>query len=52
MTAITAHAQKNLDFYTRILGMRWVKKTVYQDDISAYHLFFPKEENEYLARFL
>ena len=41
MTAITAHAQKNLDFYTRILGMRWVKKTVYQDDISAYHLFYP-----------
>lgn len=40
VTAITAHAQSNLDFYTRTLGMRLVKKTVNQDDVSAYHLFY------------
>ena len=40
VTAITAHAQANLDFYTRTLGMRLVKKTVNQDDVSAYHLFY------------
>lgn len=40
VTAITANAQANLDFYTRTLGMRLVKKTVNQDDVSAYHLFY------------
>ncbi len=40
VTAVTAHAQANLDFYTRTLGMRLVKKTVNQDDVSAYHLFY------------
>lgn len=40
VTAITAHAQANLDFYTSMLGMRLVKKTVNQDDVSAYHLFY------------
>ncbi len=40
VTAITARAQVNLDFYTRTLGMRLVKKTVNQDDVSAYHLFY------------
>lgn len=40
VTAITAHAQANLDFYTRTLGLRLVKKTVNQDDVSAYHLFY------------
>jgi len=40
VTAITSHARSNLDFYTRILGMRLVKKTVNQDDVSAYHLFY------------
>ena len=40
VTAVTAHAQDNLDFYTRDLGMRLVKKTVNQDDVSAYHLFY------------
>lgn len=40
VTAITAHAQANLDFHTRTLGMRLVKKTVNQDDVSAYHLFY------------
>lgn len=40
VTAVTAHAQANLDFYTDTLGMRLVKKTVNQDDVSAYHLFY------------
>ena len=40
LTAVTAHASKNHRFYTRTLGMRLVKKTVNQDDVSAYHLFY------------
>ncbi|MDR7035375.1 MULTISPECIES: ring-cleaving dioxygenase [Methylobacterium] len=40
LTAITARAADNLAFYTRILGLRLVKKTVNQDDLSAYHLFY------------
>ncbi|WP_173918421.1 ring-cleaving dioxygenase [Halobacillus sp. Marseille-Q1614] len=40
VSAITANAQKNYDFYTNILGMRLVKKTVNQDDTSMYHLFY------------
>lgn len=40
LTAITADAPGNNRFYTKTLGMRRVKKTVNQDDTSAYHLFF------------
>jgi len=40
LTAVTADARGNHDFYTRVLGMRLVKKTVNQDDVSAYHLFY------------
>jgi glyoxalase family protein len=40
LTAITAKAQQNLDFYTKVLGLRLIKKTVNQDDTSAYHLFY------------
>jgi glyoxalase family protein len=40
VTAVTSKAQENLDFYTQVLGMRLVKKTVNQDDVSAYHLFY------------
>jgi glyoxalase family protein len=40
VTAVTAKAQENFDFYTQVLGMRLVKKTVNQDDVSAYHLFY------------
>ncbi len=40
MTAITGDAPLNLAFYTKTLGMRLVKKTVNQDDVSAYHLFY------------
>ena len=40
LTAITADAAANNRFYTDTLGLRRVKKTVNQDDTSAYHLFF------------
>src|SRR4051794_41966255 len=40
LTAVTAHASANHAFYTQTLGLRLVKKTVNQDDVSAYHLFF------------
>src|SRR5689334_24582229 len=40
LTAISADAPGNLRFYTKVLGMRLVKKTVNQDDVSAYHLFY------------
>ncbi|MEA2942774.1 MAG: glyoxalase family protein [Bradyrhizobium sp.] len=40
LTAISAKPRENLSFYTGVLGMRLVKKTVNQDDVSAYHLFY------------
>src|SRR5579864_3257903 len=40
VTAVTAMASQNVAFYTEILGLRLVKKTVNQDDVSAYHLFY------------
>jgi len=40
ITAITSSAEKNYEFFTFTLGMRLVKKTVNQDDIQTYHLFF------------
>jgi glyoxalase family protein len=40
VTAITGDAPGNLRFYTQVLGLRLVKKTVNQDDVSAYHLFY------------
>ena len=40
LTAISARPRENLAFYTGVLGMRLVKKTVNQDDVSAYHLFY------------
>lgn len=40
VSAITASAEKNFDFFTRILGMRLVKKSVNQDNPSSYHLFY------------
>ena len=44
LTAISADAPGNVRFYTRMLGMRLVKKTVNQDDVSAYHLFYADRE--------
>lgn len=43
VTAVTADAPRNLDFYSNVLGLRLVKKTVNQDDVSAYHLFYGDE---------
>jgi glyoxalase family protein len=40
LTAVTAKASENLTFYTGVLGLRLVKKTVNQDDLRAYHLFY------------
>ena len=40
LTAVTANASQNHAFYTQVLGLRLVKKTVNQDDVSAYHLFY------------
>src|SRR5699024_7160666 len=43
VSAHTANAADNYDFYTRMLGMRLVKKTVNQDSPSMYHLFYADE---------
>jgi glyoxalase family protein len=44
ITAITADAQRNVDFYAGVLGLRLVKKTVNQDNPTVYHLFFADEK--------
>jgi glyoxalase family protein len=44
LTAVTADASRNHAFYTKTLGLRLVKKTVHQDDVSAYHLFYADGE--------
>ena len=44
VTCITADAPGNVDFYTRVLGRRMVKKSVNQDDPTVYHLFYADEE--------
>jgi glyoxalase family protein len=44
ITAITADAPRNVDFYGRVLGLRLVKKTVNQDDPTVYHLFYADEK--------
>ena len=43
LSAITSNAAANYDFYTKVLGLRLVKKTVNQDDTSVYHLFYGDE---------
>ena len=40
VTAIASDAQRNLDFYTQVLGLRFVKRTVNFDDPGTYHLYF------------
>jgi glyoxalase family protein len=40
LTAITARVSDNYRFYTQVMGMRLVKRSVNQDDVSAYHLFY------------
>ena len=44
VTAISGPAQENLDFYSGVLGMRLVKKSVNQDDPGTYHLFYADAE--------
>jgi len=43
ITAIASNPQTNVDFYTNVLGLRLVKKTVNFDDPSAYHLYYGDE---------
>ncbi len=43
VTAVSGNASRNVAFYTQVLGMRLTKKTVNQDDTSAYHLFYGDE---------
>lgn len=43
VTAIAGNAKKNYDFYTRILGLRLIKKTVNFDDPQTYHLYYGNE---------
>jgi glyoxalase family protein len=44
ITAITADAPGNVEFYAGVLGLRMVKKSVNQDDPTVYHLFYGDEE--------
>ncbi len=46
ITAITADAQQNVDFYAGVLGLRLVKKSVNQDHTSIYHLFYADETGD------
>src|SRR5215208_5601077 len=46
ITAITADAQENLDFYAGVLGLRLAKKTVNQDNPTVYHLFYADENGD------
>ena len=40
VTAVSADIRENYRFYTQVLGMRLVKRSVNQDDVKAYHLFY------------
>jgi glyoxalase family protein len=40
LTAVSGQIRENHRFYTRVMGMRLVKRSVNQDDVSAYHLFY------------
>lgn len=40
VSLLTGRAEKNFEFYTKVLGLRLVKKTVNQDNTSSYHLFY------------
>ncbi len=46
ITAITADAQANVNFYVDVMGLRLVKKSVNQDDTSVYHLFYADEHGD------
>jgi glyoxalase family protein len=44
ITAIAGHAKTNYDFYTKVLGLRFIKKTVNFDDPNTYHFYYGNEE--------
>jgi len=44
VSILTGKAERNYEFYTKILGMRLVKKTVNQDNTESYHLFYADAE--------
>ncbi len=44
ITLVTSDAQRNVDFYTRVLGLRFIKKTVNFDDPGSYHLYYGDEK--------
>ncbi|MBY6037715.1 ring-cleaving dioxygenase [Fictibacillus nanhaiensis] len=44
VSALTANAPENFTFYTEVMGLRLIKKTVNQDDTSVYHLFYGDEK--------
>lgn len=44
VSALTANAPENFKFYTEVMGLRLIKKTVNQDDTSVYHLFYGDEK--------
>ena len=46
ITCITENAQRNVDFYAGVVGLRLVKKTVNQDNPTVYHLFFGDESGD------
>jgi glyoxalase family protein len=46
VTAISGAADRNLDFFTRVLGLRLVKKTVNFDDPGTYHLYYGDEQGQ------
>src|SRR5919106_1628688 len=46
ITAITENAQRNVDFYAGVMGLRLVKKTVNQDNPTVYHLFYADEKGD------
>lgn len=43
ITAIAGNAKRNYDFYTKVLGLRFIKKTVNFDDPGTYHFYFGDE---------
>src|SRR5258707_4329094 len=43
ITAIAGNAQRNYDFYTKVLGLRMVKRTVNFDDPGTYHFYYDNE---------
>ena len=43
ITIVCSNAQRTIDFYTKVLGQRFIKKTVNFDDPGSYHLYFGNE---------